>query len=96
MSLPATMRTSSTTSPLSRVTRASYANIRFAGARFDCRKLVERDPVLGATQAADDPPVQSPTASNQPVTTPRNDLHPLPEDGMIQSVRLPRTTSRSS
>lgn len=26
-----------------------------------------RDPVLEATQAADDTPVQSPTASNQPV-----------------------------
>jgi hypothetical protein len=30
-------------------------------------KLVERDPVLEATQAADDTPVQSPAASNQPV-----------------------------
>ena len=38
-----------------------------AGARFECGKLVERDPVLEATQAADDTPVQSPTASNQPV-----------------------------
>jgi hypothetical protein len=33
------------------------------------RKLVERDPVLEATQAADDTPVQSPTASNQPVNS---------------------------
>ena len=38
-----------------------------ARARFECCKLVERDPVLEATQAADDTPVQSPTASNQPV-----------------------------
>ena len=38
-----------------------------AGARFECGKLVERDPALEATQAADDTPVQSPTASNQPV-----------------------------
>ncbi len=47
-----------------------------AGTRFECGKLVERDPVLQATQTADDTPVQSPTASNQPVTTPRNNLHP--------------------
>ncbi len=39
-----------------------------AGARFECGKLVERDPVLEATQAADDTPVQSPAASNQPVS----------------------------
>ena len=38
-----------------------------AGARFECGKLVERDPALEATHAADDTPVQSPTASNQPV-----------------------------
>jgi hypothetical protein len=38
-----------------------------AGARFECGKLVERDPALEATQAADDTPVQSPTASNQPI-----------------------------
>jgi len=38
-----------------------------AGARFECGKLVERDPVLEATQAADDTLVQSPAASNQPV-----------------------------
>jgi hypothetical protein len=38
-----------------------------AGARFECGKLVEHDPVLQATQAADDTPVQPPAASNQPV-----------------------------
>jgi hypothetical protein len=38
-----------------------------AGARFECGKLVERDPILEATQAADDTPVQPPAASNQPV-----------------------------
>ena len=38
-----------------------------AGARFECGKRVERDLVLEATQAADDTPVQSPTASSQPV-----------------------------
>ena len=38
-----------------------------AGARFECGKLVERDPVLEATQPADDTPVQSPATSNQPV-----------------------------
>ena len=37
------------------------------GARFECGKRVERDPVLEGTQAADDTPVQSPAASNQPV-----------------------------
>jgi hypothetical protein len=31
-------------------------------------KLVERDPILEATQAADDTPVQPPAASNQPVS----------------------------
>ena len=30
-----------------------------AGARFECGKLVERDPVLEATQAADDTPVSA-------------------------------------
>jgi hypothetical protein len=38
-----------------------------AGTPFECGALVERDPVLEATQAADDTPVQSPAASNQPV-----------------------------
>jgi putative transposase len=38
-----------------------------AGARFEYGKLVERDPVFDATQAADDTPVQPPAASNQPV-----------------------------
>jgi hypothetical protein len=36
-------------------------------ARFECGKLVERDPVLEATWAADDTPVQPPAASSQPV-----------------------------
>ena len=39
-----------------------------AGTRFACGKLVEHDPVLQATQAADDTPVQPPAASNQPVS----------------------------
>ena len=38
-----------------------------SGARFEGGKLVERDPVLEATQAADDTRVQPPAASNQPV-----------------------------
>jgi hypothetical protein len=33
-----------------------------AGALFECGELVERDPELEAIQAADDTPVQSPTA----------------------------------
>ncbi len=39
-----------------------------AGARLERGKLVERDPVLGATQAADDTPVPPPAASNHPVS----------------------------
>jgi hypothetical protein len=39
-----------------------------AGARFECGKLVERDPVLEATRDADDTPVQPPAASNQPAS----------------------------
>jgi hypothetical protein len=35
-----------------------------AGARFECGKLGERDPVLEATQAAADSPVQSPTTTH--------------------------------
>jgi hypothetical protein len=46
---------------------ADPKSIVCAGARFECGKLVERDPLLEATQAADDTPVQSPAASNQPV-----------------------------
>jgi putative transposase len=38
-----------------------------AGARFECGKLAERGPVLEASQAAGDTPVQSPAASDQPV-----------------------------
>ena len=38
-----------------------------AGARFECGKLVEDDPILEAIQAADDTPAQPPAASNQPV-----------------------------
>jgi hypothetical protein len=33
-----------------------------AGARFECGKLVERDHILEATQAAEDTPVQPPAA----------------------------------
>jgi hypothetical protein len=39
-----------------------------AGARFECGKLVERDSVFEATQAAADTPVQAPAASDQPVS----------------------------
>ncbi|MDQ3760688.1 MAG: IS256 family transposase [Actinomycetota bacterium] len=38
-----------------------------AGARFECGKLVECDPVLEGHPAADDTSVQSPAAWNQPV-----------------------------
>ena len=39
-----------------------------AGARFECGKPAERDPVLQAIQAAGGTPVQPPAASNQPAS----------------------------
>ncbi|HEY2703972.1 MAG TPA: hypothetical protein VGL20_09800 [Candidatus Dormibacteraeota bacterium] len=69
----------------------AYRWVRAAG-----RRLVQRDPVLEATQAAGDTPVQSPAASNHTVN---NAAYMIfirsQEDGMIRSVRRPRTTSRS-
>jgi len=68
-----------------------------AGARFECGKLVERDPVLEATQAADDTAcsvahrLESTRQQRRVMIFIRSQ-----EDGMIHSVRLPRTTSRSS
>jgi len=67
-----------------------------AGARFERGKLAERDPALQATQAADDTSVSRPPPRNNPSATPRNDLHPLPGRWHDHSVRLLRTTSRSS
>jgi len=40
------------------------------------RQAAERDPVLKATQAADDTTVQSPAPRTNPSATPCNDLHP--------------------
>ena len=47
-----------------------------AGARFECGKLVEREPVLEATQAPTTPLFSRPPPRINPSTTPRNDLHP--------------------
>jgi len=68
-----------------------------AGTRFECGKLVERDPALEVTQAADDTPVRSPATSESTRQQRRVMIFiHSQEGGMIHSVRLPRTTSRSS
>lgn len=59
-----------------------------AGARFECSKLMERDPVLEATQAADDTPVQSPAASINPG---QQRSIPRPGQGRVAARRCARS-----
>jgi hypothetical protein len=66
------------------------------GGRFECGKLVERDPVLEAPKPPTTPLFSRPPPRINPSTTPRNNLHSLPGRCMIHSVRLPRRRSRSS
>jgi hypothetical protein len=47
-----------------------------AGARFECGKLVERDPVLEAPKPPTTPLFSRPPPRINPSTTQRNNLHP--------------------
>ena len=68
-----------------------------AGARFECGKLVERDPVLEGHPSRR----RHPCSVARRLESTRQQRRVMifirsQEDGMIHSVGLPRTTSRSS